>query len=203
MLLSECFRQLKRYKEDWLRDDLSVFGDLSERIDTENLLAGLTFARAYFLLNGRRIRKRNKELIKKKVLKNRKLVYSMAYWLKLLSIEGIKGKLREEATIRFWINMPYALSHWFLAWKAVKENKSYYLNKDLKELQNKADPYVIHWARRTLSILKKNSKLKRDSKKKIPTDVAFNRGNQVVFGSRIQKNLGGVSHTGNNKKGSQ
>jgi hypothetical protein len=193
MLLSECFWQLKRYKEDWLRDDLSLFGDVTERIGVESFLTGITYARAYFLLNGRRIRKRDKELIKKRVLKNRKLIYSMAYWLKLLTEENIKGKLREEATVRFWVNMPYAVSHWFIAWKAVKENKTYYLGKSLKELQIKADPHVVRLAQKTISILKARME------KKISPD-AGPRGNKVFLRSRTQNKYSGVSNTGNDKK---
>jgi len=122
------------YKKECLSDDWTVFGKWLETFNRDRItpsfkeyLLGLTLQRLY--LSGiKDIRKKNEELLKKRVLKNRELIWKMVYWLKVLRDRGIPPKKVREVTISFWIKTNYCLSHWWIAYRHISQKWDYYKN---------------------------------------------------------------------------
>ena len=122
------------YRKECLSDDWTVFGKWLENLNYSRItlsfreyLLGLTLQRLY--LSGlREVRKKNEELLKKRVLKNRELLWKIVYWLKTLRDRGIPPKKVREVTISFWVKTDYCLSHWWIAYRHISQKWDYYKN---------------------------------------------------------------------------
>lgn len=126
-----------RYKKDCLSDDWTVFGEWLEKLNSQRItpgfkeyLLGLTLQRLY-LYGVKDIRRKNKQNIKRKVLRKRSLIMEMVFWLRFLKEKKLSPKRIREVTISFWIKTNYCLSHWWIAYQQVSKKWDYYREKEV------------------------------------------------------------------------
>jgi len=133
---------MKERECECIKDDWTVFSGWLRKLNAERVtpghvefFVGKTLERLYRCRAGKDLRAGSLERVRRRVLKNRVLMESMAYWLRLLKNLGLSPKERRELTISFWVNTDFCLSHWWLAFNHVLRNQKVYMSDRWEEAE--------------------------------------------------------------------
>ncbi|GEM_PF-3140466 len=121
-----------------LADCWTVFSEWLSTLSTTRVvpnekifLIGWTLEKLY-AFPGKDFKKGSYERVRKRVLRNKKLKFEMAYFLQSVKSLSLKPKQIKTLTVRFWIKTEYCPAHWWLMFQHISTNWSYYSKKNVE-----------------------------------------------------------------------